>query len=188
MNIFLQNKTLYIILFILFILIVIISAFYFYFSNNLHDVTFEGVPLNYSECMKTDEAYNFQNRNRSTLSCLYTVLSSPNPYVESKAVDKEKYDECVQEKGHPVSYAGDCSLLFYNPQYIFPKSFRECVDEKKGEFSTSVKPHCVVEISVFLAYNKDVAAQLIKSCTQEGGSYSEEFGQRCYLKFTEPGQ
>ena len=179
-------------------LLVMLGVVYFYWKSGksssikenvvTEKIVFEAVPTNYSECMRTENKYNFQNRNRSMLSCSYTVFPEKIPKIpniDPEAVDKNKYDECIKEKGHPTSYAGDCSLLFYNPEYAFPQNFRECVDEKKGEFTTSVRPRCMINITVLGATNADVANNLINKCVALGGGYSEEFGRQCYIEFDE---
>ncbi|TSC75956.1 MAG: hypothetical protein G01um101430_126 [Parcubacteria group bacterium Gr01-1014_30] len=176
-------------------LLAVLGVFYFYWksgkSSSINEnvvtekIVFEAVPKNYLECMETENKYNFRNRNRSMLSCSYTVFPEEIPNIDPQAVDKNKYDECVKEKGHPISFAGDCSFLFYNPDYTFPQSFRECVDEKKGEFTTSVRPRCMINITVLGAANVDVANNLINKCVALGGMYSEEFGRQCYIEFDE---
>lgn len=149
------------------------------------DVLVEGVPTTYSECVRTNERHDVQGHNDSNLRCSYTVAQASFPGLSFQEGDEIKYKKCTELGGRPMSYGGDCSLIFYNPDYVFPKSFEECVKEKKGEFTTSVSPRCIIEIDGSLAYNTEVANGLIKQCVTLGGSYSEQFGHRCYMEFEE---
>ena len=154
-------------------------------SSPPSNISFEGVPMTYSECRRTDERYNFQERNRSNLWCSYTVARASFPGLSFQKGDEIKYKQCTESGGRPMSYGEDCSLIFYNPDYVFPKSFTECVQEKKGEFTTSVRPRCIVEIDGSLAHNTEIADKLIGQCVALGGNYSEQFGRRCYMEFVE---
>lgn len=149
------------------------------------NVLFAGVPATYSECIRTDERYDFQGRNRSNLRCSYTVAQESFPGFSFQDGDEIKYKKCTELGGRPMSYGGDCSLIFYNPYYVFPKSFDECVKDKKGEFTASVSPRCIIEIDGSQAHDTQIANNLIEQCVTLGGSYSEQFGRRCYMEFAE---
>jgi hypothetical protein len=142
---------------------------------------FTRVPMTYSECMRTDERYNPQH-NRSELRCDYIVSGglTGQKFAEE---DKVKFDECKQSGGKNLSYQFACGKIFYNPDYVFPKTFEECVNGKKGEFTTSVRPRCIVAIDTFIATNINVANNLIDKCLELRGNYSKEFGRRCYMEF-----
>jgi len=192
-NIFQNNKTTAIVSLCL-LVIVMLGLIYFYwqpkaFLNMKQPVTdnivVEEVPTTYSKCMRTEQRFDFQARNRSNLRCSYTVAQASFPGLSFRGGDEIKYKKCTELGGRSMSYGGDCSLMFYNPDYVFPKNFEECVKEKKGEFTTSVSPRCIIEIDGSLAHNTAIANNLINQCVTLGGSYSEQFGRRCYMEFVE---
>lgn len=177
---------------IIFIILFFLIAIYLvsYYSQKIFEKdneTFEGVPNTYAECSKTDEIYHLQNKNQSKLTCQYTVFSEALSNIKLGVVDKDKYNICIGLGGLPLTFGGDCSLIFYNPDYVFPKNFRECVDEKKGEFTTSIENRCIINIDPNFAYNKEVAAKLINECLALGGEKIEqsERSPRCYIEFKE---
>lgn len=189
-NIFQNNKRIAVVVVCFF---VCIGIFYFATRSETpvdiklpvpENTVFEEVPMTYFECMRTDERYNFQQRNRSDLKCGYLVSGGTNGqnFVEG---DKEKFDKCEQMGDKYPTFVVSCGLTFYNQDYVFPKSFDECVKEKKGEFTTQVKPRCTIEIDASQAYDIEVANNLINQCIALGGSYSEQFGRYCYMEFTE---
>ncbi len=151
---------------------------------------FDGVPSNYAECMRTSAAYTFSHatpstQGRSQLQCEYVVRGGVMGQEFAEG-DKAKFDECQRKGGTNPTYEIACGLVFYNPDYVFPKDFHECVKEKKGDFTT-FEHRCSVEVVPRLAYDKDVATRLIRECRQKGGTYEEmSIGPRCYLEFTEP--
>jgi len=124
----------------------------------------EGFPENFSECMRTDEKYDFQSPKRSNLKCAYTVF---------KRDAKEKYSKCLQMGGSNPSYEIACQLIFYNPTYQFPEGYEDCVKENKGEILISPYKICRINIIPSLAYNKDVATKLLNQCSSKGGHYEE---------------
>lgn len=170
------------------VLIIIVFFIILFILIYTSQKTFYSIPTSYTECMKTDEKYNFQNRGRSVLECRYTVYEEEFTGVGAEVVDKEKYTQCVKFGGGQIGYGGDCTLHFYNPDFIFPKNFRECVDEKKGEFTefnSSYRNYCFIKIESITASDKEIVNKLLDECIKQGGSYSDEFYPICYLEFKE---
>lgn len=148
----------------------------------------EGVPTTYVDCMRTDSRYNFQQRNRSQLSCSYTVGGEHSAAINpSLAIDAQKFEQCVELGGYSLTFAGDCTLLLHNPSYEFPATYEECVRENKGEFSDSPKNRCMINIDPSYAYNKSVATKLVNECIALGGDRIEQWERspRCYMEFEE---
>jgi len=132
--------------------------------DTVERVVKEGMPKNFSECMTSDKKYDFQGPKRSSLKCAYTVF---------KRDDEEKYSKCLQMGGGNPSYELACQLIFYNPTYQFPEGYEECVKENKGEILMSPYKICRIEIIPSLAYNKNVATNLLNECVSKGGHYDE---------------
>ena len=176
-------------------IIIFLIALYIvnYYDSKKSDITneaiFESVPNTYSECMRTNEMHDFQ-KSRSRLSCSYTVFGEHSLVIDpaTKPVDNKKFKECEGKSSIVLTYAGDCTLLFYNPDYIFPKTYRECVDGKKG---LTVESSCNINIEPDYSVNKDIANRLLEDCVKLGGDfYKYEFGfanaTKCSMRFDDP--
>ena len=159
---------------------------------------FEGVPNNYLDCLNTDPKFNYLSEKESNLRCQYSVW-------EEK--DQSKYQQCLQIGGREISLIADtfdpnnpsyaksfCEMIFYNPNYEFPKNFEECEGEKKGgiiggdgstQGGVMRKKTCLASVELSTAFDKTVAQKLIDKCRTLGGDYNPN-NPGCLLKFDEP--
>ncbi|MCH8741859.1 hypothetical protein IH779_03075 [Patescibacteria group bacterium] len=156
---------------------------------------FEGVPSNYSECIKTEEKYIIQKGLR--LECQYTVWEEdePDKFASCLKIGGRKITEISDTFGPAGSFSSNfCQILFYNPNYVFPENFNECEDENKGyilggDGSTVegiLRPKtCLISIEPSKALNKEVATKLMNECVNRGGDYYEKT-PGCIIKFNEP--
>jgi len=175
-----------------------IAGAYIVFKPQASDDTskfFIGVPTNYSECIQIDEKYVIQKG--LGLECQYTVYEDDN---------REKFTDCVEIGGEWIEFTDDsldpngsdtnafCQVLFYNPNYVFPKNFNECEDENKGHILGGdgskvggvLRPKtCLIAIEPSKAFNKEVATRLMNECIDQGGKYSERT-PICIIIFNEP--
>ena len=154
-------------------------------SYGADEPVFDNVPTSYAECMQTDTRYSMSTSGRSALKCEYVVRGGVTGSEFSES-DRRKVVQCERMGGHNPSYEQGCGLRFYNPGYVFPTSYEDCVNGNKGEVSTSVRPNCVVDINTLRASNTEDTQRLIQQCTALGGDYSEEFGPRCFKRFERP--
>lgn len=122
-------------------------------------------PRDYADCLKTQT----NNYSRNGLFCSY----SPQTRAEQKI---------CQQKGGAINQSGSCLIVYYNPNFIFPKNLTECVD-KVGFLDTN-KTTCDIQISKKGAFDDDVANNLIRRCIQNGG---KELMSSCWIRFTEQG-
>ena len=184
-----------------------------------------GVPENYTECLAADQSHriessplkcvyqittNEENNEESTkyIEC-WTRYPEQAPGISVKAC------QFVANEGNPVVprllqchqadgmnfYPGiagkenPCRLLFYNPQYVLPAGFKECV-EKEGEMTMTYEGEKICSVTVglfdysvrpFKTSNKEVALALINKCQDLKGTYTKITGlyPECRLSFTE---
>ena len=151
-------------------------------------VIFEGVPSQYSQCIKTEQKY----KTVSILKCDYSISTD-----KTNSPETEKFLQCrfqypqhgelaglscqyVSNEGNPVvpkilkclkdganyfpGIADDrpCVLRFYNPAYIFPKNFQECKIQG-GEMSQTYMGQETCRITIELcaaAYNETYCTEV----------------------------
>ena len=130
-----------------------------------------GVPTNYSDCMKTEKKYG-EFHNRTELKCVYAIVGELQVQNFNQD-DKIKFDYCQKMGGIPVTYTASCALTFYNPDYIFPRNYEDCIKNNKGEPNASISKHCDVDITPAYAYNKAAADNLLNQCKSLGGIYNQ---------------
>jgi len=143
------------------------------------------VPISYSECINTKEKYHARSKDHINFKCSYLVdggVTGENLTIE----DSKQLKRCVELGGLQYkTYGVSCELNFYNPSYKFPKNYNECVEEKKGEYTSSVSNRCLIDIIPHEAYNKDVADQLMNLCLKLGGSNEYRDEPFCLMVFKE---
>lgn len=176
------------------------------------------IPHDYASCMAGD-AYTSKNG----LLCTYYVpenktepdkikdylacqRSKPNhQYLQSYACAYEfpenmsgpSYVSCAREH-MPTQYPGfddDCRLFFYNPDYVFPKTFEECMkrDEHKEDVTyAALEKICRIEVSYAPKtgkehYDRKTANEIVDKCQIAGGKARVEDKRHpvCVLDFVE---
>ena len=186
-----------------------------------------GVPENYAECLAAEQTYRTESSQLKCVYRITTneenneettkYLECWTRYPEQAHGISVEACHFVANEGNPVVsrqlqcqrvdginfYPGTgkdtpCRLLFYNPQYVLPASFEECV-QKEGEISMTYmgEKTCRVTVALFdhsefpsEASNKDVAVALINKCKDLQGTYTEIIGRypECELFFIETGK
>lgn len=158
------------------------------------------IPASYAEC---DAANSYTVKN--ALLCTYFVpenkkepgkikdylacqRSKPNhqylqtydcKYTFPDDMDGPAFVSCEREH-MPTQYPGfndDCRLFFYNPDYVFPKSFEECMkreEHKEDVTYTALEKICRITVSYAPEtgkehYDKEAANRLIEKCQIAGG-------------------
>jgi len=163
-------------------------------SKNIGSSVFQGVPTTYDECLKADKKYTTVHgfENQSGLKCVYLITGGVSG-TEFEEGDKDKFDKCISSGvGTHLTYEVDCALIFYNPFYIFPKNYNECISEEKGEKYTSYGVrYCTIDILSYESSNKDIAEKLLNECIRLGGeltkfeSFFEVDTRNCHMGFLE---
>jgi len=128
------------------------------FSEGLEDRDyFDGVPANYDECSKMDPIINEQD-DTTPLGCDYFVSDSK----------KIEFNRCINELGGTI-YSNGCELKYYNPDYVFPKNFEECVNSMPEKRQQYVGNICTLTIDRRWS-NKDteIVDRLMQECSVSG--------------------
>ena len=152
------------------------------------------VPRSYDECVAVNA-----DEYITPLECSYLVLESASqPYIDCLAV-QERYRElgglpctflpdrtnlileCQKPDGvrfFPAILPFPCELVYYNPNWVFPKNFREC-KERGGELDETARgiKTCTVVIRLAPFYgnsnkvvvNADLGKELLIQCMKRGG-------------------
>lgn len=159
---------------------------------------FEQVPTSYAECIRTNNKYNSGYQNEIELRCQYLVGEE----------ETGKYRECLRIGGEErtliIDYIGPpryvppnrshCEMVFYNPNFVFPKNLEECEQEKRGgvvggdgstQGGVPRKKTCLLSIDVSQALNKQTATDLLNKCIALGGDYNPN-QPSCLIRFDEP--
>lgn len=137
------------------------------------------IPTTYAECF-------YSGRNISDLECTYARVEA----------DRNKYLHCINvggviEKTNDLGKEVDqCTLTFYNPDYIFPKDFEGCKNGHAPWLREAIDERgvCTVEVKNFGIYNKDIADQLVAVCFvshQESRDIDTAEKVACTLTFKE---
>ncbi len=204
-----------------------ITIFFGFFISRLcvaEDVgDFNGIPMNYSECAKTEP----MDRTVSNLKCDYSVSADKTnlPKMEKFLQCLSLYPEygdlaelsCryVSNDGNPIVpgivkcvksdgtnyFPGilddrPCVLRFYNPDYVFPKNFREC-QSRGGAMSQTYSGQETCRITIELCgddpssyycthvYNRKESEALLDTCRASGGQFVNSLGRfpQCELLF-----
>lgn len=106
-----------------------------YIWNFIND---SGIPRSYKECTSyPNTTVEVSSNGSKDLFCSYVVYETMSgmgglyePY-ESGGINKENFDKCVEIGGYTgtVGFGSEkyCTLGFQNPDFVFPKSYDQCV-------------------------------------------------------------
>jgi hypothetical protein len=152
------------------------------------------IPRSYDECVAVNA-----DEYVTPLECSYLVLESASqPYIDCLAV-QDRYRElaglqcsflpvrtslileCQKPDGvrlFPAILPFPCELVYYNPKWVFPRNYRECL-ERGGELDETYRKvkTCTVVIRLAPFYgnsnkavvNADFGKELLIQCMKLGG-------------------
>ncbi|MBI4226521.1 PQQ-binding-like beta-propeller repeat protein [Candidatus Roizmanbacteria bacterium] len=126
----------------------------------------KGMPKSYNECL-------ISGYKQDRYSCIWSV---------SWAEKGKEYDKCVGLGGEMVSVdpgPTSCSLIYYIPNFTFPKSFEEC-KKNFGVDELNYPNKCLVIINTKKAYDKIYSQDLFAECKKNNGV--EQEGE-CFIVF-----
>ena len=97
--------------------------------------------------------------------------------------------QCTKPGGvpyYPGIFSGPCQLMFYNPDYTFPRNFDEC-QQRGGHLSATYTRARACSVTVTLppfydspnkaVYDTDVGARLMNDCQARGGFFEMVVGE-----------